>query len=52
MTFGDLAYALALAPLTADGIAIDGQRVASYVAAFESGTPHAGTNTLDDQIPL
>ena len=49
MCFGDLAQALALLPVTLDPLAVELQRTTSDGAAFELGSPHAGTDPLDDQ---
>jgi hypothetical protein len=50
VAFGDLPYALALAPFAVDGIAVDDQRSTADVPAFEAGAPHAGADPLDDQV--
>ena len=52
MGFGDLTKALALFPVSMDPIVIEFQWTAPDGAAFELGSPHAGTNSLDDQAAL
>jgi hypothetical protein len=49
MGLGDLAKTPALLPVSMDPIAVEFQWTASDGAAFELGSPHAGTNPLDDQ---
>ncbi len=50
MGFGDLAEALAQFPVPMDPIVIELQRRTSDGAVFELGSPHAGTDPLDDQV--
>ena len=50
MPFGDLTEAHPLGTVVLDGSMVQFQRVASDVAAFEPGTPHAGAHSLNDQV--
>ena len=45
-----LAKAVAAPPVPKDGSVIELDRAASDGTAFETGTPHAGTHPLDDQV--
>ncbi len=36
--------------VAADGLAIQHQRIASDVPAFQTGTPHAGADPPDDEV--
>ena len=47
---GDLPQALATTAITADCLTIHVDRLPTDVPAFQPGSPHAGTNTFDDQI--
>ena len=47
-----LAEALATLPIAQDGIAIESERFAPDVPAFEFGAAHSGPYTLDDQVAL
>ena len=49
MGFGDLAKTPALLPVSKDLLAVEFQWTASDGSAFELGSPHTGTNPLDDQ---
>ena len=52
MALRDLTEALSPVTVTEDGLVIEDQRIASDVAAFETGTTHAGPDPLDDQVAL
>ena len=52
MALRQLAQTLAPLPISQDGGAIENQRLASDVPAFELGAPHAGADPLDDQVAL
>ena len=47
-----LAQALTVLTVAKDGAAIEVQRLASDVPAFEAGPAHAGADPLDDQVAL
>ncbi len=47
---GKLAKTRAVLAIAHDGFAVEVQRPAADVPAFETGTPHAGPDTLDDQV--
>ena len=49
MVSGDLPDAVALAAIAMDSFAVHGDRLPADMAAFEPGSPHAGTHPLDDQ---
>lgn len=48
----ELAQAVTLLPTTQDGGAVQHQRLASDVLAFEAGAAHPGPHPLDDQVAL
>jgi hypothetical protein len=50
MAFGNLAQALAMLAIAYDRGMVQHQRIAADVLAFETGTPHAGSYTLYDQV--
>jgi hypothetical protein len=52
MAFGDLAQALAMLAVADDRGMVQHQRIAADVLAFKAGAPHAGSDTLDDQVAL
>ena len=52
MSFGDRAQAVAAGPIAEHRSPIDLSGPATDVPAFELGSPHAGPDTLDDQVPF
>ena len=50
VSLGDLAQAVAVLAIAKDGLAIEIERPAADVTAFEAGAPHAGAHPLDDQV--
>ena len=50
MRLNNLAEALSLLAISQDGKSIEVERLATDVSALELGSPHSGTNPLDDQI--
>ena len=46
----DLTEALSMLTVSTDRFAIEAERGSSDVPAFEAGAPHAGTDSLDDQV--
>lgn len=52
MAARDLTKTLFPVPVTADGLVIEHQRIApdADVPAFKTSAPHAGPDTLDDQV--
>jgi len=52
MRLCDLSQALSTIAVPQDGRTIEFERLASDVTGFELGSPHAGTNPLDDQAAL
>ena len=49
MSFGDLSNALTTLTVLLDGDAVQYQWSSADSLTFETGTPHAGAHTLDDQ---
>src|SRR4051794_29639147 len=49
MSFGDLAKTPAQLPVSMDLFAVEFQRTTSDGSAFELSSPHAGTDSFDDQ---
>ena len=49
---GQFGEAVSLCPVAPQGLVIDVERWASDALAFQPGTPHAGFNTLDNEVAL
>ena len=52
MSFGDLAEAQTAATIAEDSLSIYSDRIAADMPALELGSPHAGPDSLDDQVAL
>jgi hypothetical protein len=52
MSPGDLAQALPALAVREDGSMVQNKWRASDVLAFETGAPHSGAHSLDDQVAL
>ena len=50
MEFGEFAQAESAVTIPKNRLAIDLERLAADVPAFELGAPHAGADTFDDQV--